>query len=85
MQIVTDNDWIEDEDPYGRVGGRIEGAEREHNSKGKPTISTNPDSSELPETKPLTKGLVHGPWHICSRGLPCLASVGKDVPSPIKT
>lgn len=30
-------------------------------------------------------GLVRGPQHICSRKLPCLASVGKDAPNPVET
>jgi hypothetical protein len=30
-------------------------------------------------------GLVQGPWHICSRGLPCLASVGEDAPNSVET
>lgn len=25
------------------------------------------------------------PWHICSKGLHCLASVAEDVPNPVET
>ena len=30
-------------------------------------------------------GLDAGPWHIYSRGLPCLASVGEETPNPAET
>jgi hypothetical protein len=29
--------------------------------------------------------LVQVPQHICSRGLPCLSSVGEDEPNPVET
>jgi hypothetical protein len=51
-------------------------------------VSTNPDPLELPETKPPTEeysGLIYGPQHLCNRGLPCLASVGEDVPNLVET
>jgi hypothetical protein len=46
----------------------------------RPRVSTNLGPSKLPETEPPTKEHTHtqaGPrsLHICSRGLPCLASV----------
>ena len=58
------------------------------NPIGRPTVSTNPDPSELSETKPPTKehtlaGL--RPQKLCSRGLPCVASVGEDEPNPAET
>ena len=89
MQILTAKNWTEVRDSCGRVRGRIEGTEKDDNLVGKPTVSTNLDPLELPETKPPTKKhtlhrLVHGPWHICSRGLPCLASVGEVVPNPVE-
>ena len=28
---------------------------------------------------------VCNPWNICSRGLPCLALLGEDVPDPVET
>jgi hypothetical protein len=49
---------------------------------GRPAVSTKPDARELPETDPPTKnihGLVQGSWHISSRGLPGLASVGEHL------
>jgi hypothetical protein len=78
MQILTSNHWTEVGDSYGRVRERVEGVEGDGNHIEK-TISTILDPSELPETKPPTKehtwvGL--WPWHIRSRGLPCLASLG---------
>jgi hypothetical protein len=46
-------------------------------------LTQTPQSSQRwnHQTKSI-QGLVCGPWHICSRGLPCLASVGEDVPNP---
>lgn len=55
MQILTANHWTEVRDPYGRVRGRIEGAEGDGNPIGRPTVSTNLDPWELPETEPPTK------------------------------
>jgi hypothetical protein len=58
MQILTVNHWTLVRDPFGRVRGRIERAER-----GKLTVSTNPDSSELQDNKPLNKENIQaGPW-----------------------
>ena len=57
--------------------GRIEGVGKDGNPTGRPTVSTNLDPWELPETKPPTKDhkwVVHDPKHICSRGL---VSVGR--------
>ena len=91
MQILTANHWTELRDPYGRVRERSEGNEGDGNPIGRPTVSTNLDSWELPETKPPTKSICRlvrrhsSPlWHISSRGLPCLVSVGDDVPNPIE-
>ena len=55
MQILTANHCTEIEEPYGRVRGRLEGAERDDNPIGRPTVSTNLDPWELPETEPPTK------------------------------
>ena len=52
MQILTANHWTEVKGPYGRVRGRIEGEEGDGNPIGRPTLSTNLDPQELPETKP---------------------------------
>ena len=51
----TAKHWPEVGDPYGRVRGRIEGAEGDFNPIGRPTVSTKLDPSQLPETKPKTK------------------------------
>jgi len=56
MQILTADHWTEVGDPCGRVRGRIEEDEGDSNPIGKPTVSTNLDAWELPETKPPTKG-----------------------------
>jgi hypothetical protein len=55
MQILTFRLWTEVWDPYVRVRGRTEGAEGAGNPIRRPTVSTNLDSWELPETKPPTK------------------------------
>jgi hypothetical protein len=41
MQTLLSNHWSEIGDPYGRIRGRIEGAEAEGNPIGRPTVSTN--------------------------------------------
>lgn len=67
--------------------GRNEQAEQNGNSIGTPTVSTNPDRSELPETKPPTKEhMCAAPWpHSLTQQWPCLASMGEGVPNPAKT
>ena len=55
MQILTANHWTEVKDLYGRVRGRIKGAEGDGNPIGRATVRTNPDPLELSETKPPTK------------------------------
>jgi hypothetical protein len=63
IQIPTANHWSEVGDPHGRVTGWIEGAEGNCNYIGRPTVSTNQDPWELPETKPPTKEhMWAGPW-----------------------
>jgi hypothetical protein len=54
MQISTAKHLIEVRDPYGRVRGRIEGTEGDGNPIGRPIVSTNLNTGELPETRPLT-------------------------------
>jgi hypothetical protein len=54
---------------------------------GKTTISTNwiPQSSQGLNHQPRsTHGGTQGSNHICSRGWPCLASVGEEAISPVK-
>jgi hypothetical protein len=55
MQIVTAKHWTELGDSSGRVRGRIKRTEGDGKPIGRTTVSTNPDSSEHPETKPPTK------------------------------
>jgi len=57
MPTLTAKHWTEVGDPHGRVRGRIEGTEGDGNPIGRPTVSTNPDSWELPETNSPT---IHG-------------------------
>jgi hypothetical protein len=51
MQILATSHWIEIGYPYGRVGGRSEGAEGYWNPIGRTTLSSYPDPSELPDAK----------------------------------
>jgi hypothetical protein len=90
MQILTASHWTEVRDPYGRVRERTEAAEEDINPLGRPTVSTSqtPGSSQrLNHHQGVhmdrVQGLVHEPWYICSRGLPCLASVGENAVNPI--
>ena len=55
MQILTANHCTEVGDPYGRVKGKTEGAKGEGNLIERPTVLTNLDPWELPETKATTK------------------------------
>jgi hypothetical protein len=55
MQILTANHWTEVRDPYGRVRVSFEETEGDGNAIGRPTVSTNPEHWELPETKPPAK------------------------------
>ena len=87
MHIFTAKHWKEVRVPYGRVWERIEGTKEDGNSIGRLRMSTNLDPWELPRLSHQakhTQRLVQSPQHICSRGLPCLASVGEDVSNPVK-
>jgi hypothetical protein len=44
MQMFTVKQWVELEDSYGRIQGRIVDPEQDRNSTGIPTESTNLDS-----------------------------------------
>jgi hypothetical protein len=84
MQILTAIYWTE----VRRLRGRTAGTEGDCNPIGRTTISSNPDISEHPETKPPTKNIhcmAHDIWHIYSRGLPFLVSVRENVVNPLKT
>ena len=76
--------------PLWKRWGRIEETEGDGDPIGRPTVSTNLDPWELPETKPPTKEQT---WsssrslagaHV-KKGWPFLASVGKVVPNPVET
>lgn len=86
MVTLTANHWNEVSDPYRRVRGRTGGAKEDCNLIGRPTVSINLDTLELPETKSMSiHGLVSGPWSICCRGLPYLTLAGVDVPNSVET
>jgi len=53
MQIFRVKRWTEFRDPYGRVRGRIKGAEEDDNPIER-ILSTNLDPSVLSESKPPT-------------------------------
>lgn len=55
MHMLRAKHWIEVMSPYGRVRRRTEGTEGYCKPMGRTTVSTNWDSSEIPETKPITK------------------------------
>ena len=55
MQIFTAKLWVEVGESYGRGRRGIEGTEGDGNPIGRPTVSTNLDPWELPETEPPTK------------------------------
>jgi hypothetical protein len=86
MQVVTDNHWTEVRDPFGGIRTKIGGAELDSNRLGSPTLSTNPRSSQKLSHQPKSKHEVtHDPWHIYSRRVACVASVGEDVSNPMET
>ena len=55
MKILTVKHWAEVGGSYGRIRRRIEGLLGDGNPIGRPTVSTNLDPWELPETEPPTK------------------------------
>jgi hypothetical protein len=85
MQILLPNHWAEISDHYGGISGRIEEAEGKGDPSGRPAVITNQDPWEIPEMGSINQAAytVRGAWHIYSRGLPDLASVGegKDAPN----
>jgi hypothetical protein len=81
--ILTTNHWTKVEDPYGWIRVKIEGAEGESNSIGKPSVSTNldPGRSQTVSHKPDSiEEMAQGPQHTYSRGLPGPTSVWEDTP-----
>ena len=66
--------WMEFEDSYGRIAGKIVGPEGDRNSKGRPTESTNMDpwgSQSLNHQSKSIHRLDLGLSHICSRCAAC--------------
>jgi hypothetical protein len=76
MQIPR-HTLAEGQGPCRRVRGRIESPQGDGNPTGRPTVSTNMDLWELPETELPTK--VH-----TGADLRPLISMGKDAPNPTK-
>jgi len=77
----TDNNLTEFRGQNGRVRGRTEGAKGDCNPIGRPTVSTNPDRSEVPETELPIKAYMG--WSV---GEDCLVwPQGGGVPNPIET
>ena len=87
MHIFTAKHWKEVRVPYGRVWERIEGTERDINPIDQQyQLTWTPRNSKRLSYQPKhIHGMVQGPQHRCCRGLPCLASVGKDVLNPVET
>jgi hypothetical protein len=80
MQILTARHWTEVRNSYGKLRGRIEGTEGVDNPIERPTVSTNLETWEFPETELPTKEHIPArprPPNTCHRQ-PCLASVGED-------
>jgi hypothetical protein len=79
MTVLWDNNhWREARDANGRIRGRTEGVEGECNPIGMKTLSINHilQSSQGLRNQPKSiNRLLYGPSYLCSRGLPCLASV----------
>jgi hypothetical protein len=73
--MSTDKLWTEIRDHYGRVRGKIDGPQRDRTyPRGRPTVSTNLDPWELPETEPQPKSryrLVLGPGTYIAEGCHC--------------
>jgi hypothetical protein len=65
----TDKYWTMVGNRYGRVRGRIEGAEGFGNPRGTPTVSTNLNPWELPESKLPTKENTRAPRTYIVEGL----------------
>jgi hypothetical protein len=55
MQILIANYWTDVRNSYGRVSGRIKGAEGNGHPMGRTTVSANLDPSEILESKPPMK------------------------------
>jgi hypothetical protein len=70
------------------VGEGLKELKRMANLIGRTTISTNLEPAQFPGLSYQSESihwLGHGPHCICSKGLHCLASVGKDALNPVET
>jgi hypothetical protein len=85
--MLTVNHWTEHGDPNGRVRKRMEGDEGVYNPIGRTTVSINQiaqNSQGLYHQPKSTHGGTHGSSCICSRGCPCLASMGREAFGTVK-
>ena len=74
--------------PNGGVRERTEGAEGVCNPIGRTTISTNQTPQSSQKLNSQSKSIHeqdHGSCYIWSRGLPPLASMGKNALNPVET
>ena len=85
--MLPANHWTEHRVPSGEVGERTEGAEGVCNHIERTTMSTNQihqSSQGLNHQPKSTHGGTHGSSCICSKGWPCLASMGGEGLGPVK-
>jgi hypothetical protein len=85
MLADTDPHPTEHGDPNGGVRGRTEGDERVFNPIRRTTISINQSTQGLNHQPKSTHEGIHGSSCICSRGLPCLTSMGGEALDPVET
>jgi hypothetical protein len=86
MQNLTSNHQAEPRDLNGRAVGRTEGAEGDCNPIER-TISTSwniQSSHRLNHQPKSTNRGNHGSRYICSRGRPCLTSIGGKLLGPVR-
>ena len=83
--MFTANHWTEHRVPNREAREKTEGAEGAWSPIGGTTIRIyqNPQSSQRLNHQPKsTHGGTHGSSHICSRGWPCLTSMGGEALVP---
>ena len=88
MQVLSTNHSIKIWDKYGKVKGNTEGNEGTATPQEEQQcqLTQNHQSSyRLSQKTSSILGLVHDPKNMCSRGLPCMASVGEDVLNPVES
>jgi hypothetical protein len=84
MQMLAANHWIEHRVPNGGVKQSTEWVEGVCSPIGGTTISTHQSSQGLHHQPTSTHGGTHDSSPICSRGWPCLESVGEEALGPEK-